>query len=144
MGMICGCNKWSDNGKLDGMWQILTIENCRTGAVQDVKDAQRYYCLNLHVVNLTYRDKHPLKDFHMTGNMYYNPKLATVMMEFPVRKYNKDDKVETDYEVTEKIVLDSIRPYGIYAITTNFKVEKLSNSHLVLRSDSSLITCRRF
>lgn len=140
---LAGCNKWSDNGALDGMWQVLTIENLRSGKVTDVKDAQRYYCINLHVVSLTYCAPNTLKDFHMTGNLAYDRHSGSLDLDFPVRDYSKD-KPHPDKVVTDQEVLDSLRPYGLYSIRTHLQVEKVNGSRLVMRSDSVLITCRRF
>lgn len=50
--MLCSCeNKWPDNGKLDGMWQLMEI--VRDDTVSNVKDSKLYWSIRSNLVQLS-------------------------------------------------------------------------------------------
>lgn len=122
---MSGCRKWSDNGKLDGQWQIMSIENVATGDVS-VPVPTHYYCMNLHVVNLTPAINNDI----ITGNMHYDKNASTVAMDFPYCK--------TPEQIAQ------LNRWGIYSNEVSFNILELDGKKLVLRSSDSVITFRRF
>ncbi|MDE5806768.1 MAG: lipocalin-like domain-containing protein [Muribaculaceae bacterium] len=119
---ISSCRKVSHNGKLDGQWQIMTIEETATGSVSEPSQRE-YICINLHVIQLTGPSR-------LTGNMTYDKKGETLSCDFPYVKADEVDRL--------------LGQYGIYANPVTLDVVKVDGKSLVLRSDRSLITCRRF
>lgn len=50
--MSAGCeNKWPDNGDLDGMWQIMSIE--KEGKVSSLKETKHYWSVRSRLVQYT-------------------------------------------------------------------------------------------
>lgn len=119
-----GCRKRSPNGKLDGQWQVQTVEVRATSEVTEPYP-KLYYAMNLHVVSLR-------GSTSATGNMHYSKDEGEVTMDFPYL----GDKVEGPSK--------PLAPYGIYRNPVTFRVLKLTGSQLVLESEESVVTMRRF
>lgn len=123
--MICvlsGCRKASDNGKLDGQWQIMKIENVATGE-EMVPPVRKYICLNLHVVQLTGNGQ-------AFGNMHYDKDKGIINWDFP--------KLKTEDEIA------TLQSWGLYSNPVTLEVVKLDGSQMVLKTPETVITCRRF
>lgn len=118
------CRKASDNGKLDGQWQIMSIEELPSGEIKTL-DQQLYICLNLHVMHLTNNE-----GVCCSGNMTYDKSGGKLSCDFP-------------YDTTSESI-KGLRQWGIYSNPVNFEVVELNGKKLVLKSDASIITCRRF
>lgn len=120
---LAGCNQTSHNGHLDGQWQILTIEEKSTGSVT-VTDHGACICIYLDVLQLTD------KKARLTANMDYDKKANTLSCDFP---YVKPADVEA-----------SLGRFGFYTNPIKFDIIKLTGKELVLSSDETVITCRKF
>lgn len=125
--IICasGCRKASHNGKLDGQWQIMKIENLETSE-EKVPEGRRYICLNLHVVQLEGMDVSK----QAVGNMAYDKDAGIINWDFPYNTAGDD--------------LKRLEKWGIYTNPVEIKVLKVDGSALVLRTPETIITCRRF
>lgn len=122
--MMGSCRKASDNGKLDGQWQIMTIETLDNGEVTE--PSQRIYiCINLHVVQLTRNG-----GSSASGNMQYDKATGEIHWDFPYH--------ETQAQI------NALREWGIYSNPVTFHIVKLDGKSLVLKSDKTVVTCRRF
>lgn len=128
--LICGvsCNKVSHNGKLDGQWQIMTIEVTASGETSVPKDPS-YICFNLHLIQFN-RDLGDQNSRWPTGNMTYEKKGGSIYCDFPTVKPENIDA--------------QLGIFGIYSNPVTLEIIKLDGKTLVLRSDRCLITCRRF
>ena len=122
--ILGSCRKASDNGKLDGQWQIMGIETL-DDAKSFVPEKRLYICLNLHVVQLT-----TAGGVGVSGNMRYEKGTGEIDWDFP-------------YHETET-GKSALRQWGVYSNPVTFHVVKLDGKSLVLKSDKSVITCRRF
>lgn len=120
---LSGCRKASDNGKLDGQWQIMTIENVETGETVAPSDPV-YICMSLHIVQLT-NDK-----VQETGNMQYLKDENTIVCDFPY--LNADEEIQR------------LQKWGLYSNPITLQVLKLDGSSLILKNPETIITCRRF
>lgn len=114
-----GCRKGGINGDLDGMWQILTVEQISEGSVTNVKDQQLFYCLYLHTANLT-----KVGGVAATANMTYSGDKLT--LEFP------SSSVET------------LTTWFIYTNTVVFTIDHLTDNDLVMHSDRVKLTFRKY
>lgn len=124
-----GCRKMPINGKLDGQWQIMKIENLQDGS--DVTSVYRSYIdISLHVVNLRNVSLDESAGSVISGNMKYDKGGNTLYMDFP---YN-----------TEGSKLDQLQLWGIYSNPVTFDIVKLDGKQLILKSPETLITCRRY
>lgn len=122
--LFCGisCNKASHNGKLDGQWQIMSIEETDNGNVTSPAN-NSYICINLHIIQLTGNGM-------TSGNMTYDKKAATLYCDFP---YVKPEQVES-----------MLGRFGIFSNPVTLDIVKLDGKSLILRTDRTIITCRRF
>lgn len=123
---FCGCRKVSHNGKLDGQWQIMKIENLETGAIE-VPETRAYICLNLHVVQLTLLGG---ENTSTGGNMRYDKDAGEIYWDFP---YN-----------TEGDTFKELATWGIYENPVTLKILKINNKSLILKTPQTIINCRRF
>lgn len=119
---VTGCRKVSHNGKIDGHWQIMTIEDTSTGNVIE-PDPREYISINLHIMQLTGAGR-------LTANMTYDKDGAKITCDFP---YVKQPDVERVMGV-----------YGFFSNPVSMDVVKVDGKQLILRTDRTLITCRRF
>lgn len=122
MSVLSGCRKHYINGDLDGQWQVLTIEYLSDGHVDNVKSKQIYYSFNLHTVHL--RQVHGSPGA-VVGNMKYDEKTMTL-----------------DFPLVEDAA--SLSAWGMNSAVTTFAVKHLSKENLVIESDYSVVTCRKF
>lgn len=123
---MAACQKDSINGKLDGQWQIMKIEKLSDGSVE-IPASGKYICIYLHVVNLNPSSGYMGRPY--SGNMSYDKKTGVVTIDFP---YNTGDNAS------------QLAPWGIYSNPVVFHVETVDNKQLVLRSESTIVTCRRY
>ena len=122
---VTSCRQAPINGKLDGQWQVMTIEHLTEGRTETPHVAT-YIDLNLHVVNL----RRNSAGGAVAGNMNYDKTASTVSMDFP---YNQDSDGFL-----------ALRMWGIYTNPVVFEIIKLDGKQLVMRSPASIVTCRRF
>lgn len=118
--LVSSCSKMPINGKLDGQWQLMSIES--DDGVR-IPEERIYICFNLHVVNLT--------DLHnnvYAGNLHY-----------------ADDKVSMDFPYMEDAWgRKELAKWGIYENPIVFEVKTLTNKQLILQSSKNVLTLRRF
>ena len=50
--VIFACGRTSDNGDLDGMWHLRTLETMGDGTLNDVKEQRIYYAFQFDLVTL--------------------------------------------------------------------------------------------
>lgn len=121
---LAGCRKASENGKLDGQWQVMSVEDFSTGEIT-TPAVRSYICMNLHVVHLSLTGGDLI-----TGNMQYDKKNETLSWHFPY--------------INEPVGMASIENWGLYSNPLTLQVVKLDGKTLILKTDRTLITCRRF
>ncbi|MCH5229180.1 MAG: lipocalin-like domain-containing protein [Muribaculaceae bacterium] len=119
--IIAGCQKAPINGDLDGRWQILTIET--EEGVFDVKDRQFYYNFYMHVCNLSVYG-----GIITEANLLYED--DRIFLNFPY--------IETPEEYFH------LTEFGIYSNPVEFQVLYIDKKGLVMQSEESLITLRKF
>lgn len=113
------CRKVSDNGELDGMWQVTAIE-CDGNSVKPEEGL--YYCFNLHTFNLQRGSR------LTTANMSYDGR--RVVLDFP-------------YATTDS-AMAQLAQCGICHNPEEFVVEALDGRLMVLNCGVQRIRLRRF
>lgn len=117
---VFSCNKAPINGKLDGQWQVMSIENA-DGTVSTPD--RHYYCFNLHIAQLT-----SVGAGGYSANMVYDD--SVIALDFP---YNKSEQQ-----------IKALAAWGIDANPVNLKVVTLTSKKLVMQTATTTITCRKF
>ena len=118
----------SDNGNLDGNWQLMQIDTLATGGRNDVKGYQLFYAVQVRLLCLkAYND-------NISSDMYFHFEHTGDSLK--LKPASSDGHVM--YHVS------SLRPYGINRELESFKVMLLNSERMQLRSDSLLLTFRKF
>lgn len=119
---VASCQKSPINGFLDGQWQVMNVEPEQEPLFSEF-DTNLYYCFSLHVCQLSIPGK-----VWITGNMTYSENNLTI--SFP-----------KELSYAEYMVL---RQYGITNNPMIFSVEEKNNNIMLLKSENSTVTLRRF
>ena len=119
-----GCTlEMSENGDLDGFWNMRQIDTIATKGTADVKDDQIYWSVQLNMIDVRFID-----DRHKECVMKFEKKGDTLSINTPCFFNHTDGDVPVDN-------VDSLRPYGINSLTESFVIEHLSSGHMTLKSD---------
>jgi len=133
--IMTGCDKTPINGDLDGMWQLMRVED--NGTSTDLSATQHYMCVQLHLVQLTrYGDAHTgiFCHFEHEGN-------TLRLYDF----YDLTEYENTEDENEQLTDVSKLEPWGIYLLDTTFQVDKLTNDALILKDASGrVLTFRKF
>ena len=121
----------SDNGALDGYWQLARIDTIGGGG-QDMVTSRIFWSVQLHLLQLsdqsgnnrTYLLRFKQDDTHLR---VYDPYLSA---------RNEGDKPLDDATV--------LQPYGIQSLDERFEILQLDNKHLSLRSSLLELTFNRY
>ncbi len=122
--ILSSCRKMSHNGKLDGFWQIQSIESIFSELQPVDPSSHRFICINLHVVNLDERG------VQRTGNLHYDKEEGKVTMDFPYVNLTNDP--------------NALAKWGIYENPVVCTIVKVDSKQLILQTPQTTITCRRF
>lgn len=123
---ISSCDKAPINGKLDGRWQLMTIEY-EDGRIEECY--RIYYSIQLHLVEIS--DKGG-KGGTFIGRFSYKDDEVT-MSDF--RRRGQEEELAT---------LAELQTFGISLPLTHFKVEKATSEKLILKSDYARLNFRKF
>ncbi len=118
----------SDNGNLDGNWQLMQIDTLATGGRNDVKEQQLFYAVQVRLLCLN--------AYHTNAesNLYFHFEHTADSLK--LKPASSDGHVM--YSVS------ALRPYGINKEQEAFKIMLLNSDRMQLRSDSLLLTFRKF
>ena len=126
----------SDNGDLDGMWHLRSVDTLATGGTCDKIPEYYYWCVQGSLIVL--EDKENTTSL-TNGDyiFYFEHKGDTLRLYDPhVFSLSKGDPELTDVDV--------LRPYGINALDQTFIIETLNSSRMVLRDDSLRLYLKKF
>lgn len=118
----------SDNGNLDGNWQLMQIDTLATGGRNNVKDQQLFYAVQVRLLCLN------AYNAAVSSNMYFHFEHTGDSLK--LKPASSDGHVM--YPVS------ALRPYGINKEQEAFKIMLLNSDRMQLRSDSLLLTFRKF
>lgn len=123
---ISSCDKASINGKLDGRWQLMTIEY-EDGSTTECN--RIYYSIQLHLVEISAKRGN---GGTFIGRFSYKEDEVT-MSEFRCRGNEE-----------ELAGLKELEIFGINAPLTHFQVEKATGEKMILKSNYARLTFRKF
>ena len=124
------CRRTTDNGKIDGQWQIREIYHIADGTT--VNPETRMICVQLELMQLGNPSWSPT----LTGVIDYHKGDSQIGVDF---RYNPSDDLLAlfGFSPTEA-------PAGATGKYCLLQIEKLDSKHLVLRSPIAVITCRKY
>lgn len=124
---LASCDKVYINGDLDGMWQLQRVETCDTTEYpQGI-----YYSFQRHMVQVGqyYSEGVPLR---YLGELEYKKDSLTIG---GFRKFLEEEKTATE---------DILATFYLYDKKSAFKIDRLDDEMLVLRSNRGLYTLRKW
>lgn len=132
--LLTACDwETSDNGNLDGFWQMTDVDTLATGGHENVKEKALTWSFQgriMEVRQATHKGT-PIYIFKFSheGDILktYNPYLNDRDKEDPIVEDVKD-----------------INPFGFTALSQQFKVLKLTSSRLILQSPTLRLTFRKY
>ena len=122
----------SDNGDLDGFWNLTQVDSTATGVTVEVHDLRLFWSVQHKLLQLQdFQEQNPtcLLRFEKNGQQ------LTLSSPF---LYNRD---EGDQPVEDISVL---APYGINAMPETFQIQKLNGSKMILKTDIVTLYFTRF
>ena len=121
----------SDNGDLDGFWQMTAVEALDGCNTTDMYALPMYWSFEVNLMEVKYKDE-PWGVFFR-----FNHTKDSLIISEPIRN-NRDSG---DIKI---ITPELIRPYGVYHLREGFAVEHLSSSTMILKSDSIRARFRKY
>lgn len=114
----------SNNGKLDGYWHLNSVDTLSTGGTLDLSEETRFWAIQTDLLNVVDR-----------GGTAGNFMFRFEHKDGKLRLYDphKNAKLEGDPAVESA---DSLNPFGVNALDETFNVETLSNSRMILSTDT--------
>ena len=118
-----GCTlEMSENGDLDGFWNLREIDTLANGRKGNVKDERIYWSIQLNMIDVRFVD-----DKYKECVMRFEKNKDTITINTPCYFNHTDgDVLLTDEE--------PLRPYGINSLNESFVIESLNNSYMTLKS----------
>ena len=134
---LTACDSYLINGHLDGMWQLQTIERTAPNTLI-TNEGDLFYSFQRHTVLIgDYNNPNELvgqlKNEQYVSLFTYEGDSIT-MGEFHLYYKREDQPYDTM----------RLKRFGIYDKQTTFHVKELTTKRMILRSDSALITLRKY
>ena len=121
--LLTSCEiEFSNNGKLDGFWQLIAVDTLATQHTSDLKTSGRTWAFQGRLLEM--RDtKGGDSDLYFS----FEHRGDSLFLDSP---YLSDRDVD-DIKITD---VNIVRPYGVNGLKEGFEIESLSNNKLILRS----------
>lgn len=122
---VASCTlEMSDNGKLDGFWQLQEMDTISTGGKVDMRDSLFFWAIQKDLLEID----NPERD--ITKNIVFRFEHTGDSLILTEPYYSNRDS--SDIKINDPAVLNR---YGIYHIREAFFVTNLTSSRLELKSD---------
>ena len=130
--LLTSCEiEFSNNGKLDGFWQLIAVDTLATQHTSDLKTSGRTWAFQGRLLEM--RDtKGGFSDLYFS----FEHRGDSLFLDSP---YLSDRDVD-DIKITD---VNIVRPYGVNGLKERFEIESLSNNKLILRSKTLRLMLRK-
>ena len=130
--LLTSCEiEFSNNGKLDGFWQLIAVDTLATQHTSDLKTSGRTWAFQGRLLEM--RDtKGGYSDLYFS----FEHRGDSLFLDSP---YLSDRDVD-DIKITD---VNIVRPYGVNGLKEGFEIESLSNNMLILRSKTLRLMLRK-
>ena len=121
--LLTSCEiEFSNNGKLDGFWQLIAVDTIATQHTSDLKTSGRTWAFQGRLLEM--RDtKGGYSDLYFS----FEHRGDSLFLDSPYLS----DRDADDIKITD---VNIVRPYGVNGLKEGFEIESLSNNKLILRS----------
>ena len=121
----------SDNGKLDGYWQLARVDTIGGGGC-DMVSSRIFWSVQLHLLQLS---------DHSGRNSTYLLRFDQSETHLRVYEPYLSARNEGDQPLDDAVVL---QPYGIQSLDETFEILRLNDDHLSLRSSLLELSFNRY
>ena len=121
--LLTSCEiEFSNNGKLDGFWQLIAVDTIATQHTSDLKTSGRTWAFQGRLLEM--RDtKGGYSDLYFS----FEHRGDSLFLDSPYLS----DRDADDIKITD---VNIVKPYGVNGLKEGFEIESLSNNKLILRS----------
>jgi hypothetical protein len=126
----------SDNGGLDGNWQLLSIDTLNTGGTNNMKDKQIFYAVQFHLINIYARNVN--NEYITPESFFHFSQTCDSLILYST------DITQNDTYAHKDSFLTGLRPLGINSLEEHFKIETLNSKSMVLKSKELRLHFRSF
>ena len=131
--MIAACDiHTSDNGNLDGFWQLKSVDTLSTGGTCDMRDSTRSWGVQANLLYFRYKNE-------KTGNVLlrFNHTDKIIILSDPII----DMRDSSDIIFTDTTLLYH---YGIHNVPETLKVVTLNSSTMILENRVLKLYLRKY
>ena len=131
--MIAACDiHTSDNGNLDGFWQLKSVDTLSTGGTCDMRDSMRFWGVQANLLYFRYKNE-------KTGNVLlrFNHTDKIIILSDPII----DMRDSSDLILTDTTLLYH---YGIHDVPETLKVVTLNKSTMILENRLLRLHLRKY
>ena len=130
--LLTSCEiEFSNNGKLDGFWQLIAVDTLATQHTSDLKTSGRTWAFQGRLLEM--RDtKGGYSDLYFS----FEHRGDSLFLDSPYLS----DRDADDIKITD---INIVRPYGVNGLKEGFEIENLSNNKLILRSKTWRLMLRK-
>lgn len=134
--MLTSCDKWPENGKLDGMWQLTSIATDGEEAVSTISDGIYWKVqLDLIMIHTTHETLNG-RTFDTSATFEYKGKSLNLTGLY-IHDFTSDELI-TDPESTV------LAWTGIYGTSAQFHIAKLDSKKMILENERVRLVFRKF
>lgn len=122
----------SDNGDLDGYWQLKQIDTLATNGTTDMRESGLFWAVQVRLLELRDIQSHNINilfRFDHTGNQ--------------LRIY---DPIADNRQISDSVITDlsTLQPYGIEHADETLTIEKLNSECMILTNQSYRFHLRKY
>lgn len=129
IGVFASCEvHTSNNGDLDGYWQMVQMDSVVSGKVTNMKGSGIFYAVYVHLLQVQGAGTQVSFRFKHSGD--------SLELYSPYADYGQNDQPVEDVSV--------IRPYGINHLHEVFHVDALSSSKMILSTQEVRLYFRKY
>lgn len=128
--MLGACTlETSDNGDLDGLWQLYSLDSLANGASADMRDSHVFWAVQCQLLEARNRDSQVLFRFNNTGD--------SLLLSDPYINFRDS----SDIKVTDAAML---APLGINNLGEHFAIRALNSDKMVLEAPTLRLYFRKY
>ena len=133
--VLTSCESYLVNGDLDGFWQVKSIEDKQTGDITRCK-GHIYYSFQRELVLVSYTSPEtPTGQSKENYIAYFTHENDSI--------YMTDFRIYLDRN-GKQAPLSELEKFGLYELYNTFAVEELNRSSLVLSSEKTRISLKKY
>jgi len=118
----------SDNGDLDGNWQLMSIDSIGNGKTADMKDYRIFYAVQFRLINVK------AYNYSSYGDYYFHFEQTKDSLVLNATQGDSG----TEYKISD------LRKFGLNSENEKFRIITLNSDKMILRSSLLNLYFRKF